>query len=174
MIRSNRGASIDLGDDVACLEFHSPKDAIGADILMMIRTAVQEVSANYRGLVVSGQGTNFCVGANVMLILMEAQDQNWPEIDLMSRQFQNTMGSLRYLDKPVVAAPFGMTLGGGVEAVLPADHIQAAAETYMGLVKVGVGLIPGGGGNMEMLRRWMEGVNPQDRLVLPATGQPHF
>lgn len=167
VIRSNRGASlIDLGDDVACLEFHSPKDAIGADILMMIRTAVQEVSANYRGLVVSGQGTNFCVGANVMLILMEAQDQNWPEIDLMSRQFQNTMGSLRYLDKPVVAAPFGMTLGGGVEAVLPADHIQAAAETYMGLVEVGVGLIPGGGGNMEMLRRWMEGVNPQDRLVL--------
>ncbi len=167
VIRSNAGASlIDLGDDIACLEFHSPKKAIGSDILSMIRIATKEVSENYRGLVISGQGTNFCVGANVMLILMEAQDQNWPELDLMCRMFQNTMGSLRTLDKPVVAAPFGMTLGGGVEAILPADHIQAAAESYMGLVEVGVGLIPGGGGNKEMLLRWTEGIDPQDRLVL--------
>ncbi|WP_212773287.1 3-hydroxyacyl-CoA dehydrogenase/enoyl-CoA hydratase family protein [Polycladomyces abyssicola] len=167
VIRSNKGASlIDIGDDVALLEFHSPKNAIGADIIAMINAAVKEVSANYRGLVIGNQGTHFCVGANLMLILMEAQDHNWPELDLMVRQFQKAMGSLRYLDKPVVAAPFGMTLGGGVEVCLPCDRIQAAAETYMGLVEVGVGLIPGGGGNKEMLLRWMEGVDPKDRVAL--------
>src|SRR5690606_16961390 len=109
VIKANKGASlIDIGDDVALLEFHSPKNAIGADIIMMINAAVKEVSANYRGLVIGNQGTNFCVGANLMLILMEAQDQNWPELNLMVRQFQKAMGSLRYLDRPVVAAPFGM------------------------------------------------------------------
>ncbi|SEM92441.1 3-hydroxyacyl-CoA dehydrogenase/enoyl-CoA hydratase family protein [Lihuaxuella thermophila] len=167
LIKGNKGASlIDLGDDIACLEFHSPKQAIGADILNMINTAVKEVSANYRGLVISAEAPNFCVGANLMLMLMEAQDHNWPEIDLMVRQFQNAMGSLRYLDRPVVAAPYGMTLGGGVEVCLPCDRIQAAAETYMGLVEVGVGLIPGGGGNKEMLIRWTEGVDPNDRVAL--------
>jgi 3-hydroxyacyl-CoA dehydrogenase len=167
VIKANKGASlIDIGDDVALLEFHSPKNAIGADIIMMINAAVKEVSANYRGLVIGNQGTNFCVGANLMLILMEAQDQNWPELDLMVRQFQKAMGSLRYLDRPVVAAPFGMALGGGVEVCLPADRIQASAETYMGLVEVGVGLIPGGGGNKEMLLRWTEGVDPKEKLVL--------
>nr|WP_093227659.1 3-hydroxyacyl-CoA dehydrogenase/enoyl-CoA hydratase family protein [Thermoflavimicrobium dichotomicum] len=167
VIKKNSGASlIDIGDDIACLEFHSPKQAIGAEIITMINYAVKEVSANYRGLVIGNQAPNFCVGANLMLMLMEAQDYNWPEIDLMVRQFQKAMGSLRYLDKPVVAAPFGMTLGGGVEVCLPADRIQAAAETYMGLVEVGVGLIPGGGGNKEMLIRWMEGVDPKDKVAL--------
>jgi 3-hydroxyacyl-CoA dehydrogenase len=169
VIHSNRGASlIDIGDDVACLEFHSPKNAIAGDIIQMINTAVKEVSANYRGLVIGNQGGNFCVGANLMLILMEAQDQNWPELDLMVRQFQKTMGSLRYMDKPVVAAPFAMTLGGGVEISLPCDRIQAAAETYMGLVEPGVGLIPGGGGNKEMLIRWTEGIDPKDIIALQS------
>ncbi|MBA4543337.1 MULTISPECIES: 3-hydroxyacyl-CoA dehydrogenase/enoyl-CoA hydratase family protein [Thermoactinomyces] len=166
-IAGNKGASlIDIGDDIACLEFHSPKQAIGADIISMIRKAVKEVSANYRGLVISAEAPNFCVGANLMLMLMEAQDYNWPEIDLMVRQFQDAMGSLRYLDRPVVAAPYGMTLGGGVEVCMPCDRIQAAAETYMGLVEVGVGLIPGGGGNKEMLLRWTEGIDPGDRVAL--------
>ncbi|MFC7442565.1 3-hydroxyacyl-CoA dehydrogenase/enoyl-CoA hydratase family protein [Laceyella putida] len=167
VIKSNRGASlIDIGDDIACLEFHSPKQAIGADIISMINTAVKEVSANYRGLVISAEAANFCVGANLMLMLMEAQDHNWFEIDLMVRQFQGAMGSLRTLDRPVVAAPYGLTLGGGVEVCLPCDRIQAAGETYMGLVEVGVGLIPGGGGNKEMLLRWTEGVDPNDRVSL--------
>jgi 3-hydroxyacyl-CoA dehydrogenase len=167
LIKGNKGASlVDIGDDIACLEFHSPKQAIGADIISMINIAVNEVSANYRGLVISAEAPNFCVGANLMLMLMEAQDHNWPEIDLMVRQFQKAMGSLRYLDRPVVAAPYGMTLGGGVEVCLPCDRIQAAAETYMGLVEVGVGLIPGGGGNKEMLLRWTEGVDPSDRVSL--------
>ncbi|MBA4493839.1 3-hydroxyacyl-CoA dehydrogenase [Paenactinomyces guangxiensis] len=167
LIKGNKGASlIDIGDDIACLEFHSPKQAIGADIISMINTAVKEVDANYRGLVIGNQAPNFCVGANLMLMLMEAQDHNWPELDLMVRQFQKAMGSLRYLNRPVVAAPFGMALGGGVEVCLPADRIQASAELYMGLVEVGVGLIPGGGGNKEMLLRWTEGIDPADRVAL--------
>ncbi|PTX60814.1 3-hydroxyacyl-CoA dehydrogenase [Melghirimyces profundicolus] len=167
VIKSNRGASlIDIGDDVLCLEFHSPKNAIAADIIQMIQHSVKEVSENYRGLVIGNHGDNFCVGANLMLILMEAQDQNWPELDLMVRQFQKAMGSLRYVDRPVVAAPFNMTLGGGVEVSLPCDRIQASSELYMGLVETGVGLIPGGGGNKEMLLRWMDGVDPKDRISL--------
>lgn len=167
LIKGNKGASlIDIGDDVALLEFHSPKNAIATDIIQMIHTATKEVSENYRGLVIGNQGSTFCVGANLMLILMEAQDQNWPELDLMVRQFQTTMGSLRYLDKPVVSAPFNMALGGGVEVSLPCDRIQASSELYMGLVETGVGLIPGGGGNKELLLRWMDGVDPKDRIAL--------
>ncbi|SFX19549.1 3-hydroxyacyl-CoA dehydrogenase [Thermoactinomyces sp. DSM 45891] len=167
LIKGNKGASlIDIGDDIAVLEFHSPKQAIGADIINMINHSVKEVAANYKGLVIGNQSQNFCVGANLMLMLMEAQDHNWPELDMMVRQFQKAMGSLRTLDRPVVAAPFGMTLGGGVEVSLPADRIQASSETYMGLVEVGVGLIPGGGGNKEMLLRWTEGVNPGDKVSL--------
>lgn len=167
VVKSNRGASlIDIGDEVLCLEFHSPKNAIGTDIIQMIQTAVKEVSANWRGLVIGNQGSNFCVGANLMLILMEAQDQNWPELDLMIRQFQTVMGSLRTVDRPVVVAPFGMNLGGGVEVSLPADRLQASAETYMGLVETGVGLIPGGGGNKEMLLRWTADMDPKDGIGL--------
>lgn len=167
IIKGNKGASlIDIGDDIAVLEFHSPKQAIGSDIISMINMAVKEVSANYKGLVIGNQAQNFCVGANLMLMLMEAQDHNWSELDLMVRQFQKAMGSLRTLDRPVVAAPFGMALGGGVEVCLPADRIQAAGETYMGLVEVGVGLIPGGGGNKEMLLRWTEGVDAGDKVSL--------
>jgi 3-hydroxyacyl-CoA dehydrogenase len=166
VIKSNPGATlIDIGDDVACLEFHSPKQAIGADLIQMIQFAVKEVSRNYRGLVIASEAPNFCVGANLMLMLMEAQDHNWDEIDLMVRQFQQTMGSLRYLDRPVVAAPYGLTLGGGVEMCLPCDRIQASAELYMGLVEVGVGLIPGGGGTKEMLLRWTEGLDPKEHRV---------
>ncbi|PRZ14813.1 3-hydroxyacyl-CoA dehydrogenase [Laceyella sediminis] len=167
LIKGNRGASlIDIGDDIACLELHPLKQAIGGDVISMINAAVKEVAANYRGLVISAEAANFCVGANIMMMLMEAQDQNWFELDLMVRQFQNAMGSLRTLDRPVVAAPYGLTLGGGVEMCLPCDRIQAAGETYMGLVEVGVGLIPGGGGNKEMLLRWTEGVDPKDRISL--------
>lgn len=159
LIKKNTGASlIDLGDGVACLEFHSLNQAIGADIIQMMNFAAQEVSQNYRGLVIGNQAVNFCVGANLMLILMEAQDDNWEEIDLVVRQFQNATMALKYLDKPVVAAPFAMTLGGGAEVVFPADQVVGAAETYMGLVEVGVGLLPGGGGNKELLLRNIENV----------------
>ncbi|SDN76666.1 3-hydroxyacyl-CoA dehydrogenase [Paenibacillus sp. yr247] len=154
VIRSNSGASlIDIGDGVACLEFHSPNNAIGADILTMIQQSVDEVRNNYRGLVVANEGKNFCVGANVMLLLMEAQDGEWDEVDGIIRLFQNSMMKLKGLEKPVVAAPHKMTLGGGVEACMPADQIILSAETYYGLVEVGVGLIPAGGGLKELTLR---------------------
>ncbi|MFC7370922.1 3-hydroxyacyl-CoA dehydrogenase/enoyl-CoA hydratase family protein [Fictibacillus iocasae] len=157
VIMKNAGSSlIDLGDGVAGLEFTSQNNAIGPDIIMMIHQALDEVEKNYEGLVIGNQGKNFCVGANLMLILMEAQDDNFFELDMMVRQFQQTMGRVRYSRKPVVAANFGMTLGGGVEVSLPAARLQMAAETYMGLVEVGVGLIPGGGGNKELYQRLLE------------------
>ncbi|MFC0187578.1 3-hydroxyacyl-CoA dehydrogenase/enoyl-CoA hydratase family protein [Fictibacillus aquaticus] len=157
VIKKNGGSSlIDLGDGVACLEFTSQNNAIGPDIIMMIHQALDEVEKNYEGLVIGNQGKNFCVGANLMLILMEAQDDNFFELDMMVRQFQQTMGRVRYSKKPVVAANFGMTLGGGVEVSLPAARLQMASETYMGLVEVGVGLIPGGGGNKELYQRLLE------------------
>ncbi len=145
VIKSNSGVSlIDIGDDVALLEFHSPNNAIATDIISMINQSAEEVSKNYRGLVIGNEAKNFSVGANLMMILMEAQDENWDELELMIRMFQDANMKLKYLDKPVVAAPFGMTLGGGAEVVFGADYVQAAAETYMGLVEVGVGVIPGG------------------------------
>lgn len=151
VIKKNTGASlIDLGDGVALLEFHSQSNAIGLDIIQMINFAVDEVEKNYKGLVIGNQGKNFCVGANLGMILMEAQDDNIYELDMVVRQFQNAMMKIKYSAKPVVAAPFGMTLGGGAEVCLPAAHIQASSETYMGLVEVGVGLIPGGSGNKEL------------------------
>ncbi|MBA2875672.1 3-hydroxyacyl-CoA dehydrogenase/enoyl-CoA hydratase family protein [Thermaerobacillus caldiproteolyticus] len=151
VIKKNSGASlIDLGDDVALLEFHSPNNAIGLDIVQMINYALEEVERNYKGLVIGNQGKNFCVGANLAMILMEAQDDNYFELEFVVRQFQQAMMNIKYSPKPVVAAPFAMTLGGGAEICLPAARIQAANETYMGLVEVGVGLIPGGGGSKEL------------------------
>ncbi|MCS0788186.1 3-hydroxyacyl-CoA dehydrogenase/enoyl-CoA hydratase family protein [Cytobacillus firmus] len=157
VIKKNTGASlIDLGDGVALLEFHSQSNAIGLDIIQMINFAVDEVEKNYKGLVIGNQGKNFCVGANLGMILMEAQDDNVYELDMVVRQFQNAMMKIKYSAKPVVAAPFGMTLGGGAEVCLPAAHIQASSETYMGLVEVGVGLIPGGSGNKELYIKHLE------------------
>ncbi|KKO52672.1 3-hydroxyacyl-CoA dehydrogenase/enoyl-CoA hydratase family protein [Paenibacillus sp. DMB20] len=154
IVRQNTGANlIDIGDGVACLEFTSPNNAIGADILVMIQQSVEEVRANYRGLVIANEGRNFCVGANLMLMLMEAQSGDWDEVDDIIRLFQGSMMKLKGLEKPVVAAPHQMTLGGGVEACLPADRIVFSAETYFGLVETGVGLIPAGGGCKEMALR---------------------
>ncbi|MBU8880829.1 enoyl-CoA hydratase/isomerase family protein [Bacillus sp. FJAT-29790] len=157
VIKKNSGASlIDLGDGVALLEFHSQSNAIGLDIIQMINFAIDEVERNYKGLVIGNQGKNFCVGANLAMILMEAQDDNIYELDMVVRHFQQAMMKIKYSSKPVVAAPFGMTLGGGTEVCLPAAHIQASSETYMGLVEVGVGLIPGGSGNKELYLKHLE------------------
>lgn len=162
VVKKNAGASlIDLGDGVACLEFHSKMNAIGGDTLAMIKQSLAEVEKNFAGLVVANQGVNFSVGANLMLLLLEAQEENWEEIDLMIRAFQNATMSLRYSPKPVVVAPFQMTFGGGCEMVLHADRVRAAAETYIGLVEVGVGLIPAGGGTKEMTIRALDAI-PQN------------
>lgn len=164
VIRSSAGATLyDIGDDVALVDFHSPKQAIGADFLQMVHYALGVVRENFRGLVISSHvQPNFSVGANLALILMAAQDQEWEDIDMMVRQFQGAAMTMKYFEKPVVIAPYGLTLGGGVEMSFGADRIVAAAETYMGLVEVGVGVIPGGGGCKEMLIRTMEGAGVFD------------
>lgn len=159
VIKKNNGASlIDLGDGVAMLEFTSPNNAIGLDILQMIHLAVDEVEANYKGLVIGNTGGNFCVGANIAMMLMEAQDDNIFELDFVIRQFQNAMLKIKYSAVPVVVASYNMTLGGGAEVSLAAARIQAATETYMGLVEVGVGLIPGGGGTKELYVKTLKGL----------------
>ncbi len=173
VIRQNTGASlIDLGDGVACLEFHTKMNAIGGDIIEMIRYSVEEVSRNFVGLVLGNQGKNFSVGANLFLILMEAQDENWDDLHLMVHHFQQAGMMLKFCDKPVVAAPFQMALGGGCEYCMSADRVQAAAETYMGLVEVGVGLLPAGGGCKEMLLRAMAKVPKAQGTQVPFHVDP--
>jgi 3-hydroxyacyl-CoA dehydrogenase len=154
LIKKNAGASlIDLGDGVACLEFHSKMNSIGGDTIQMIHDSLKTTQESFRGLVIGNQGQHFSAGANLMLILLEAQEQNWEEIDNMIRAFQRVNMAIKYADQPVVAAPFGMTLGGGCEICLHSARLQAAAETYVGLVELGVGLIPAAGGTKEMLLR---------------------
>ncbi|HVQ36529.1 MAG TPA: enoyl-CoA hydratase/isomerase family protein, partial [Pyrinomonadaceae bacterium] len=159
VIKKNSGASlIDIGDGVACLEFHSKMNSIGGDTLQMLKQSLVEVEKNFVGLVVGNQGVNFSVGANIMLMLMEAQDENWEELDMMGRAFQAATMSLRYSPKPVVVAPFNLVFGGGCEMVLHGDRVRAAAETYIGLVEVGVGIIPAGGGTKELLLRTLDSI----------------
>ena len=161
-VLSNPGASlIDLGDGVACLEFHSKMNTIGADTIQMIRDALREVGEKFDGMVIGNQGENFSAGANLMLMLFEIQDENWDDIELSVKAFQDALMAIKYFEKPVVAAPFGLTLAGGCEICLSSAAMRAAAETYMGLVEVGVGLIPAGGGTKEMLLRCTEGVPPE-------------
>lgn len=167
VVHSNSGAAlIDLGDGVACLEFTSPNNALGVDIIQMINWCVDNLEKNFEGLVIGNQGKNFCVGANLMLILMEAEDENWDDIERMVKEFQYSFLRMKRATFPVVAAPFGMTLGGGYEISAAADKIVAAGETYMGLVELGVGLIPGAGGNKELLIRNLEGAANVDRVDL--------
>jgi 3-hydroxyacyl-CoA dehydrogenase len=153
-IEHNSGASlIDLGDGVVCCEFHAKMNAIGADLMSMLHKGLKRLDADFDAMVIANQAVNFSVGANVMLMLVAAQEQEWDELHMAVKQFQNVNLGLKYASKPVVAAPQGMALGGGCEIALHAAKIQAAAEAYIGLVEVGVGLIPGGGGTKEMLIR---------------------
>lgn len=162
IVQKNAGASlVDIGDGVACLEFHSKMNSLGGDTIEMIGKSLREVEKNFEGLVVGNQGAYFSVGANLMLILLEAQEENWEDVDLMVREFQNAMMSLRYSAKPVVVAPFGLVPGGACEVTLHGDRVRASAETYIGLVEVGVGVIPAGGGTKEMLLRAMNSI-PND------------
>jgi len=173
-VLSNPGASlVDLGDGVACLEFHSKMNTIGADTIQMMRDALKEVEEKFDGLVIGNQAENFSAGANLMLILFEIQDENWDTIEESVRSFQDTLMAIKYFEKPVVAAPFGLTLAGGCEICLASAAMRAAAETYMGLVEVGVGLIPAGGGTKEMLLRCTEGIPPGvvDADLLPFVRQ---
>jgi 3-hydroxyacyl-CoA dehydrogenase len=172
IVRKNAGASlVDLGDGVLALEFHAKMNAIGGDQIQMMHAGVKEAAANFAALVVGNDAPNFSAGANLMLLLLEAQEGNWDEIDLMIRTFQGSTQALRYADVPVIVAPAGLTLGGGCEIALHGDRVQAAAESYIGLVEVGVGLIPGGGGTKEMLARAVEGLPPNVPDLLPFVQQ---
>jgi len=154
VVKKNAGASlVDLGDGVLCLEFHSKMNALGEDAGQMLRAALEETGRGFDALVIANQGDHFSAGANLMTLLLAAQEGEWDELDAAVRRFQQANMALKYAPVPVVAAPFGMALGGGCEVVLHAARVQASAETYMGLVEVGVGLIPAGGGCKEMLLR---------------------
>ena len=166
VVRRNAGASlVDLGDGALGVEFHSKMNAIGADTIQMLNAGVKEATANFAALVVGNDAPNFSAGANLMLLLLEAQEGNWDDIDLMIGTFQRATQALRDASVPVVVCPAGMTLGGGCEVMLYADHVQAAAESYIGQVEVGVGLIPAGGGTKELLARSVEHLPAQADLL---------
>jgi 3-hydroxyacyl-CoA dehydrogenase len=174
-IDRNSGASlIDLGDGVVCCEFHSKMNAIGADLIAMIHKGLKRLDSDFDAMVVANQAANFSVGANLMLVLVAAQEQEWDELHLAVKQFQNANLAVKYAPKPVVVAPQGMALGGGCEVGLHGARIQAAAESYMGLVEAGVGLIPGGGGSKEMLIRANEHAAGDGDLDLFHAMKPAF
>ena len=153
-IWENTGVSIiDLGDGIINCEFHTKMNTIGADVIAGLNKAIDLAEKEYRGLVISNDGKNFSAGANIGMIFMLAVEQDYEELDMAVRMFQNTAMRLRYSSIPVVAAPFQLTLGGGCEFSMHADFVQLHAETYMGLVEFGVGVIPGGGGSKEFALR---------------------
>jgi 3-hydroxyacyl-CoA dehydrogenase len=174
-VERNSGASlIDLGDGVVCCEFHAKMNAIGADLIAMMHKGLKRLETDFDAMVIANQAVNFSVGANLMLVLVAAQEQEWDELHMAVKQFQNINLALKYAPKPVVAAPQGMALGGGCEVSLHAAKIQAAAEAYIGLVETGVGLIPGGGGTKEMLIRANEHAAGSEDLDLFHALKPVF
>ena len=169
VVKANAGASlIDLGDGVGCIEFHSKMNSLGADIIQLTSQVLKPGGPGdaFDAFVISNDAANFSVGANIMLLLMAVQDEEWDDVDMMVRQFQNMTQLIKFSPKPVVAAPFGMALGGGCEVSLHAAARQPHAELYMGLVEVGVGLLPGGGGCKEMTLRAVDAaqsIRPEGR-----------
>jgi 3-hydroxyacyl-CoA dehydrogenase len=171
LVERRGGASlVDLGDGVLALEFHSKMNALGGDAIALLERGLARAATDFAALAIGNQGSHFSAGADLSLILFAAEEGDWDEIDGMVRAFQRAVRSVREAAVPVVAAPFGRTLGGGAEVTLAAHRAVAAAETYMGLVETGVGLIPAGGGCAEILRRHMallppdSGLDPQPLL----------
>ncbi|OFW20449.1 MAG: hypothetical protein A3H97_21100 [Acidobacteria bacterium RIFCSPLOWO2_02_FULL_65_29] len=168
IVRANPGASlVDLGDGVLAIDLHSKLNTIGGDTVQMLRAGVEEATANFAALLVCTDAPDFSAGANLMLLLLEAREGNWDELDLMVRAFQAATLGLRYAEVPAVSCPAGLALAGGCEIVIQADRVQAAAESYIGLVEVGVGLIPAGGGTTEMLARATERAPGRQADLLP-------
>jgi len=154
VVEENADASlVDLGDAVLGLEFHTKMNAIGPGIIQAIERGIELAEADWRGLVIANEAENFCVGANLLLILNELDDENYDDVDWMVRKFQDVNQRIRFSSRPVVVAPHGLTLGGGCEITLAADRVAASAETYIGLVEVGAGIIPAGGGCKELIKR---------------------
>jgi len=156
VVKKNPGASlIDLGDGVACIEFHSKMNSLGGDIVQLVTQSLKPGGPGdaFDAFVITNDAPHFSVGANIMMLLMAVQDEEWDEIEMMIRAFQGMTQAVKFSPKPVVVAPFGMALGGGCEISLHAAARHPHAELYMGLVEVGVGLLPGGGGCKEMTLR---------------------
>ena len=154
VVKKNAGASlIDIGDGVLCLEFHSKMNSIGQDQVTMIQAAIDETARNFQAMIIANEGDNFSAGANLMLVLLAAQEGEWDELNTAIHAFQQANMAIKYAARPVVAAPFGLTLGGGCEIALHAARVQASAELYIGMVETGVGVIPAGGGCKEALLR---------------------
>jgi len=175
VVQENSGASlIDLGDGVLCCEFHAKMNAIGGDIFAMLEAGVARLETEFEAMVIGNQAPNFSAGANLMLLLMTAQEGEWDDVHLAVRQFQRANMAIKYAPRPVVAAPQGMALGGGCEIALHAARIHAAAEAYIGLVETGVGLVPGGGGTKEMLIRANEHAAGGENLDLMHALRPVF
>jgi len=159
-VAGNRAASLwDIGDGVACLEFHTKMNALDSDVLGAIKTSIRTVKKQFKAMVIYNEGSNFSAGANLGLALFAANIAAWPEIENLVETGQETYKALKYSPFPVVGAPSGLALGGGCEVLLHCDAVQAHGETYIGLVEPGVGLIPAWGGCKEMIRRWAE--NPK-------------
>ncbi len=159
----NSGASLfDLGDGILNLEFHTKMNTIGGEVLEGMNKAIDLAEKDFRGLVIGNEGTNFSAGANLAMVFMFAIEQEWEEIDFAIRAFQNANMRVRYSSIPVIVAPHGLSLGGGCEMALHADKVQAAAETYIGMVEFGVGLIPGGGGSKEFTVRFSDSIKEGD------------
>ena len=142
-----------MGDGVLCVEFHSKLNTLGEDAIVMVQAGLEETNRNFEAMIIANEGETFSAGANLMLVLLMAQEGEWDDLDLAVRRFQQMNMALKYAAKPVVAAPFSRTLGGGCEIVLHCTRAQASAETYIGLVEVAVGVIPAGGGCKELLAR---------------------
>src|SRR3984885_3939395 len=162
VVKKNSGASlVDIGDGVGCIEFHSKMNSLGADIVGLILQTLKPGGPgdNFEAFVITNDAANFSVGANLMLLLMSVQEEEWDDVDLAIRQFQGMTQAIKFSAKPVVSAPFGLCLGGGTEISLHAAGRQPHAELYAGLVEVGVGLLPGGGGCKEMLLRAVDGAS---------------
>jgi len=154
VIEKNRGATlIDLGDGIACLEFHTKMNTVDADLTQMIFTACDIVERDFDGLVIANEGDHFSAGANLLMIVMQANQKKYDDIEHAVASFQKAIQRITYCSKPVVTAPHGLTLGGGCEIAMAGDRMMVAKETYLGLVEVGVGLIPGGCGTLNLLKR---------------------
>ncbi len=175
LVEKNPGASlVDLGDGVLCCEFHAKMNAVGGDLVAMLHAGLKRLRTDFDAMVVANQAANFSVGANLVLLLVAAQEQEWDEVHMAVRQFQNVNLGLKYAPRPVVVAPQGMALGGGCEISLHAARVHAAAEAYIGLVETGVGLIPAGGGTKEMLVRANERAVGGEDLDLFHALKPAF
>jgi 3-hydroxyacyl-CoA dehydrogenase len=169
VLQSNSSADLlDLGDGVVCLEFHSKANSLDEGVFDLLRWTIDDLDANHRALVIGNDGVNFSVGANLAMLLSWCRAEDWKRIGQTIDDVQTLFRSLRDVSKPVVAAVFGQTLAGGCELALHCDHIQAAAETYMGLVEVGAGLIPAAGGCTELMRRHTAGLEAHRDLTPPT------